>query len=102
MIEPLIKAAMYPYSLLFVTTPIMYMIMSHMTESGYSLNSGLTQYFLLTMQREISTLLARSFFMKFSLTILAVIARIRVLIQQVRNALINWCEEIVRVILLIV
>lgn len=37
----------------------------------------------LTMQREISTLLARSFFMKFSLTILAVLARIRVLVQQV-------------------
>ncbi|KAL0320780.1 UNVERIFIED_CONTAM: hypothetical protein Sradi_5339500 [Sesamum radiatum] len=34
------------------------------------------------MQREISTLLARSFFMKFSLTTLAVLARIRVLVQQ--------------------
>ncbi|KAL7103481.1 hypothetical protein ACP275_08G182200 [Erythranthe tilingii] len=32
---------------------------------------------------EISTLLARSFFMKFSLTTLAVIARIRVLVQQI-------------------
>lgn len=41
-------------------------------------------FFLLTMQREISTLLARSFFMKFSITVLAVLARIRVLIQQVR------------------
>lgn len=33
--------------------------------------------------REISTLLARSFFMSFSLTILALLARLRVLVQQV-------------------
>ncbi|KAL0406911.1 UNVERIFIED_CONTAM: hypothetical protein Slati_4005000 [Sesamum latifolium] len=35
------------------------------------------------LEREISMLLARSFFMKFSLTTLAVLARIRVLVQQV-------------------
>ncbi|KAL6543185.1 hypothetical protein OROHE_010705 [Orobanche hederae] len=37
---------------------------------------------LLKAAMEISTLLARSFFMKFSLTTLAVLARIRVLVQQ--------------------
>ncbi|KAK4420749.1 hypothetical protein Salat_2025400 [Sesamum alatum] len=37
---------------------------------------------LLKAAMEISTLLARSFFMKFSLTIMAVLARIRVLVQQ--------------------
>ncbi|XP_051133892.1 uncharacterized protein LOC127253372 [Andrographis paniculata] len=37
---------------------------------------------LLKAAMEISTLLARSFFMKFSLTILSVLARIRVLVQQ--------------------
>ncbi|KAL8506179.1 hypothetical protein ACS0TY_017153 [Phlomoides rotata] len=37
---------------------------------------------LLKAAMEISTLLAQSFFMKFSLTVLAVLARIRVLIQQ--------------------
>ncbi|GFP95144.1 hypothetical protein PHJA_001658800 [Phtheirospermum japonicum] len=44
--------------------------------------SEMHQKFLLTTQREISTLLARSFFMKFSLTTLVVLARIRVLVQQ--------------------
>ncbi|PIN24193.1 hypothetical protein CDL12_03079 [Handroanthus impetiginosus] len=38
---------------------------------------------LLKAAMEISTLLARSFFLKFSLTILAVLARIRVLVQQI-------------------
>ncbi|XP_073125986.1 uncharacterized protein [Henckelia pumila] len=38
---------------------------------------------LLRAAMEISTLLAQSFFMKFSLTTLAVLARIRVLVQQV-------------------
>lgn len=37
----------------------------------------------LTVDREISTLLARSFFMGFSLTVLSLLARIRVLVQQV-------------------
>ncbi|PHU13025.1 hypothetical protein BC332_19955 [Capsicum chinense] len=36
----------------------------------------------LTVDREISTLLARSFFMGFSLTVLSLLARIRVLVQQ--------------------
>ncbi|KAK4355260.1 hypothetical protein RND71_024231 [Anisodus tanguticus] len=35
------------------------------------------------LEREISTLLARSFFMGFSLTVLALLARIRVLVQQI-------------------
>ncbi|KAK2984831.1 hypothetical protein RJ640_004656, partial [Escallonia rubra] len=39
----------------------------------------------LTMHREISTLLARSFFMGFSLTVLALLARLRVLVQQVQQ-----------------
>ncbi|KAI3466227.1 hypothetical protein Pfo_022890 [Paulownia fortunei] len=38
---------------------------------------------LLKAAMEISTLLAQSFFMKFSLTILAVLGRIRVLVQQI-------------------
>ncbi|KAJ9562612.1 hypothetical protein OSB04_007772 [Centaurea solstitialis] len=37
----------------------------------------------LTLHREISTLLARSFFMGFSMTVLALLARLRVLTQQV-------------------
>ncbi|KAG5597838.1 hypothetical protein H5410_039070 [Solanum commersonii] len=36
----------------------------------------------LTVDREISTLLARSFFMGFSLTVLSLLSRIRVLVQQ--------------------
>ncbi|KAG6423819.1 hypothetical protein SASPL_114222 [Salvia splendens] len=52
-VEPLLKAAMYPYS------------------------SQLLIVFV-----EISKLLARSFFMKFSLVVLAVLARVRVLVQQ--------------------
>lgn len=42
------------------------------------------------MHSQISTLLARSFFMGFSLTILAMLARFRVLVQQVSTASFSW------------
>lgn len=47
MIEPLIKAAMYPYSLLFVTTPIMYMIMSQHDWVGVYIELGIDTIFSL-------------------------------------------------------
>ncbi|KZV31824.1 serine/threonine protein phosphatase 2A 55 kDa regulatory subunit B beta isoform-like, partial [Dorcoceras hygrometricum] len=71
MVEPLLRAAMYPFS--------------SVTNSNLGGNLLLTIGYTLPHHKilEISTLLAQSFFMKFSLTTLAVLARIRVLVQQV-------------------
>ncbi|RZC49847.1 hypothetical protein C5167_018280 [Papaver somniferum] len=56
MVEPMVKAAMYPLACKNV---------------------------LYTLVSEISSLLARSFFMGFSMTILAILGRLRVLVQQI-------------------
>ncbi|XP_075478437.1 uncharacterized protein LOC142519340 isoform X2 [Primulina tabacum] len=79
MVEPLLRAAMYPFILVFSLASILIC-----SCDVHEINQNvLCQCFLLTILREISTLLAQSFFMKLSLTTLAVLARLRVLVQQV-------------------
>ncbi|XP_073306978.1 uncharacterized protein [Primulina huaijiensis] len=79
MVEPLLRAAMYPFILVFSLASILIC-----SCDVHEINQNvLCQCFLLTILREISTLLAQSFFMKLSLTTLAVLARVRVLVQQV-------------------
>ncbi|XP_075489306.1 uncharacterized protein LOC142528113 [Primulina tabacum] len=79
MVEPLLRAAMYPFILVFSLASILVC-----SCDVHEINQNvLCQCFLLTILREISTLLAQSFFMKLSLTTLAVLARVRVLVQQV-------------------
>ncbi|KAK3024278.1 hypothetical protein RJ639_043140 [Escallonia herrerae] len=82
MVKPMLKGAMFLLILnaeLSLRIPLLEIsIMFFLTHLGMCSSS-------LTMHREISTLLARSFFMGFSLTVLALLARLRVLVQQVQQ-----------------